>query len=158
MNTKQYIITREIPDDELYHYGVLGMKWGVHRASKKYSSATTSKARSKATDSLKSHMSKASKKLNKYSKKTDKKLNKAIKKRYGLFGNDKKYAEAKAKADRTAYKGNKWYVNMNQAFSKQSVVQISDNDRRIGEKFAKYFEQKADYMNSYYNYDTSNIR
>ena len=46
-------------DNELYHYGVLGMKWGIHRASKKGTTYT-----------YKSHGQ----------RKWDKKLDKAIKK------------------------------------------------------------------------------
>ena len=30
-----YIVARAEDQNELLHYGVLGMKWGVHRASKK---------------------------------------------------------------------------------------------------------------------------
>lgn len=147
----EFIITRDGDSNEIKHYGVLGMKWGVHRASKKYNKATTKEGRTKASNELKKHMSNASKKLNNYDKKTTKQLNNAIKKRYGFFGNEEKYNKAKAKADKTAYKGDKWYKNMNKAFSKQSVVSISENDQKIGKKFADYFSQKADFADSTYN-------
>jgi hypothetical protein len=152
---RDYVITRETenPEDELEHYGVLGMKWGVHRATKKYSTATTKAERKKASDKLSTHMEKASKKLNKYDRKTTKKLNKAIRKRYGLLGNNRKYEKAKAKAERTAYKGDKWYKNMEKTFSKQKVVNISDKDKATGEKFAKFFDQKADFGESSYRRD-----
>ena len=53
------------PNDELLHYGVLGMKWGVHRASKRLSNATSDDAKRKAVQKLETHKAKATKKINK---------------------------------------------------------------------------------------------
>ena len=61
-----YIITN---DGELMHYGVPGMKWGVRRASKQLSKATTKEDRDKALGKLNKHRSKASAKIEKLTKK-----------------------------------------------------------------------------------------
>lgn len=57
------------------HYGVLGMKWGVYRASKKlgkgYATGDTAKVQ-KATAKLEKHRGKAQKKINKLSKSNEK--------------------------------------------------------------------------------------
>lgn len=55
--------------EELQHYGVLGMKWGVRRASSKLSKATTEEARDKAVASLNKHREKSSAKVAKLQKK-----------------------------------------------------------------------------------------
>lgn len=138
-------------NNELAHYGVLGMKWGVRRARKQYTNATNDVKRKKAADRLNKHKQKATKKLDKYYAKGNKQLNKAIRKRYGLFGSNEKYQEAKAKADRIMYKGDKWYKKMEKEFNKQSVASLSENDVKKGRQFAKYFEQNADFTKSMYN-------
>ena len=50
-----YIIT----GNELYHYGVKGMRWGVRRATKQLSNATTKEDKAKAVSKLKIHKTKA---------------------------------------------------------------------------------------------------
>lgn len=64
-----YILT---DNGELYHYGVKGMKWGVRRAQKRLSSASTRDERAAAVSSLKKHKQKGSAKLEKLQNKTAK--------------------------------------------------------------------------------------
>lgn len=94
--------------EELYHYGVLGMKWGMHRAKKKgqeyqYQSLRTKLAR-KAASSLDKNAKKIESKAKEYSKSGQ--LNKA--KKYEIKAKDarinadfqKKWANASSKHDR----------------------------------------------------------
>ena len=53
-------------EDELYHYGVKGQKWGVRRARKAYSSGNHSKGKSIAEKHLRKSYRKVNKLNNQY--------------------------------------------------------------------------------------------
>lgn len=64
-----YMVTSS--NDELYHYGVVGMKWGVRRNTKRLSSDNES-TRAKAARALNKHRVKAGKEITKLNKQTTK--------------------------------------------------------------------------------------
>lgn len=96
-----YIVIRK--DDELMHYGVKGMRWGVRKATKQLSTATTSGERDKAVAKLEKHRAKASKEVAKLEKKHPK-LEKKVEEK--IIRNETAAAKLN---DKAAYKRNKAY-------------------------------------------------
>lgn len=90
----EYISNREM-GDELQHYGVKGMKWGVRRASKQLSRATDSASRDKAVAKLEKHRAKGTAKVQKLEKKHVQ-LQKNVERH--ITKNDTKAAELSRKA------------------------------------------------------------
>lgn len=104
-------------NNELYHYGVIGMRWGIRRgnAAKSYA--------------------KGVKKLKKYEKKEDKFIKKSDKlavKGAGITeiarARRQKSAEFGAKARGYRLKGEKFYKKMEKAFSEVPISQINKQD------------------------------
>lgn len=142
-------------NDELYHYGVLGMKWGVkHDRSKAINKSYKKLSNldsdiSKKTEAAKKAAIKtatgASKKYSKLEVKADKLQAKADKKKYGFFTNERKANELQADADKAQFKANKYKARA----EKRAQKARETNAQRIkAENKAKKWASK---MNKYLN-------
>lgn len=119
--------------NELMHYGVIGMKWGVHKGNvaQAYDRATekrkklenrvvkTKSAYDKAT--IKANTG-ASKRYKNLQAKADKFQYKADKKKYGFFTNASKAAKLQSKADAMQYKANKYKYRYEKREAKRGVA------------------------------------
>ena len=185
-------VWKPIYSPELYHYGVLGMKWGVHKAVSSVSKLNKIKAKYGLGDdfepaneagrnTLKTHkdlgkayssqmkayrklqiqsedkLEKIEKSYQKKQAKADRTYQKAERKANSFLASKKsadrafrKAAKAQYKANKVAYRGKRWYEEMQKAYKKTSIP-MSKKYSKIGEKFsAKVASQSMMmYANSY---------
>lgn len=132
------------PNEELQHYGVKGMRWGIRRASKQLSTASTKEQREKAVASLQKHRAKASAQISKLEKKRPKLeqkveqrivknetkaatlSNKAAKKRRKAYG----FLTSQSKSEKLIYKANKLQAKADSltAKSKKAKSELTKNE------------------------------
>lgn len=129
-------------DNELMHYGVLGMKWGVRR--------NKAKAYQKSVKKL----NRIRDKVNKRQKAANDAFDRAERKSQGLFSNPKKSARAfdnavkyQTKADRMQNKGIKWYKRMEQEFSKVDV-NIDSKSAKLGQQWLEDQRRRSQMLKS----------
>lgn len=157
---KDYFITRVTEsDDDMKHYGVIGMKWGVQRTNKRYTTSSNSTDRGKAKAKLDKHMAKADKKLNKLDNKIAKKYSKAEKayNKYAKFAGrsaffrskskikekERKFKTADARYTNSIDKANKWYKNMENVF-KDTPVNLTSQQQALGAKYAEAMKARLE--------------
>lgn len=135
--------------DELYHHGILGMKWGIrrfqpypkgHKGGKEVGQAAKVQQRDKKAEKATKLTARTEKKFTKIDAKiaqkqkvVDKKYAKAERKSYSLFatqrGIDKAFGEAtdaQKKVNRLEYKGSQYYQKMAAKFEKMDMSLNSD--------------------------------
>lgn len=126
-----YAITR--PDDELVHYGVLGMKWGVKRNPSKAFVKASRKADNLNKEYTKLNLKSArlrAKALNKNVKATNEKQYKKARKL------EFKANKLQLESAKQLKKGMKWEKKMKKAFSEVKISDISKESLDRGRKYA----------------------
>lgn len=129
----------KLSDNELEHYGVLGMKWGVRK--------NPDRAYEKAGRKLEKLDNKAFKKANKAVKKEEKAITKQRRASTAiLFPKFKARSAAKAtykarkaylKAQAKEAKAYRWNENMKSTFKDVKVTNLNKNYVSLGNKYAK---------------------
>lgn len=146
--------------NELRHYGVLGMKWGVRKDRKTGERKHADKAYSKASSKLRKLDSKIAKKneqtskaLDKYNKaqykadlaryKADsstygftKKMRKAAKLSMKASKAKNEYNKAVLRSEKASKKAQNWYKEMEKTFSGIKLNNASQSDIDLGKQYA----------------------
>lgn len=120
-------------DNELCHYGVLGMKWGVRRNPSKAYAKASKKANRLTEQALKANLKSA-------------KLGKKSLPNLIAPNNSRRYAKAvnaqlkanklEIKSAKLSKKYNKWINSMEKAFSEVKISDISPEHMAAGKKYA----------------------
>lgn len=147
----------EMNDDELYHYGVKGMRWGVRRAIKQLSKATTSEDRDNAIAALNKHKAKASRQMEKLAVKRPK-LEKAYTK--AVTKHDPKIAKLERKKSKLQRRASGVLTSNKKAaklLGKANVVDLKIDKLKAKSVTAKAAIAKNDHMTALFKQGVTDI-
>ena len=120
-------------EDELKHYGVPGMKWGVRKDPSKAFAKASRKA-----DKLREKAYVAQQKATKQRVKSLKRLGKRSLTSVGVELDNRairKHAKAEGRAYNTQKKSHKWEKQMSRSFANVKVSEISKEDLNAGREY-----------------------
>ena len=117
--------------DELRHYGVIGMKWGVRRGK-------TTKAYEKASKKLKKIDDKVKKQTNDFHKKAQKAETAGNFRREKL---QRKADKAARKLTKTSIKGKKWVASMEKSF-RNTDISMSKEQIALGRQYSDFLTSR----------------
>lgn len=124
--------------DELAHYGVVGMRWGVRRNTRMLKSGDSAK-RAKAANALQKHREKGAAKINKLQKKG---VKLEMKHEQHIIKNETKAAKLNEKATKQRRKAYGLFVSENKAAKRLGKAQILES--KANALTAKANKAKAD--------------
>lgn len=125
-------------DGELYHYGVLGMKWGIRRGN-------TAKAYEKASKKLQKLDKKADKALERARAKrviADRKMDSVFSTRRGRLKANRNANRAMRKAVSSAAKARTWLNTMDRNFSKTNIS-LAKEQINLGRKYIETLDKRT---------------